>query len=84
MMAPMQPLSFSDWQLAELLRLAMLIENDAARDRYFERVAVALRGRSVNDLSVRVAANAAYAAEVPNEAWTDAVCAVQAGKWAMR
>ena len=49
----MQPLSFSDWQLAELLRLAMLIENDAARDRYFERVAVALRGRSVNDLSVR-------------------------------
>jgi hypothetical protein len=84
MMAPMTPLGFSDWQLAELLRLAMLIENDAARDRFFERVAVALRGRSVNDLSVRVAANAAYAAEAPNKAWTEAVCAVQAGKWATR
>jgi predicted nucleic acid-binding protein len=80
----MMPLSFSDWQLAELLRRAMLIENDAARDRYFERVAVALRGRSVDDISVRVAANAAYAAEVPNRAWTEAICAVQAGKWATR
>ena len=80
----MVPLSFSDWQLAELLRLAMLIENDAARDRYFERVAVALRGRSVDDISVRVAANAAYAAEVPNRQWTEAVQAVQAGKWATR
>jgi hypothetical protein len=83
-MVPMQPLSFSDWQLAELLRLAMLIENDAARDRYFERVAVALRGRSVDDLSVRVAANQAFAAETPNKAWTEAVCAVQAGRWATR
>jgi hypothetical protein len=80
----MQPLSFSDWQLAELLRLAMLIESDRSRDRYFERLAVALRGRSVDDLSVRAAANAAYAAEVPNRAWTDAVCAVQAGRWATR
>jgi hypothetical protein len=80
----MMPLGFSDWQLAELLRLAMLIENDRARDRYFERVAVALRGRSVDDISVRAASNAAYAAEVPNRAWTDAVCAVQAGRWATR
>ena len=79
-----QPISFSDWQLAELLRLAMLIENDAARDRYFERVAAALRGRSVDDLTVRVAANAAFAAEAPNRAWTEAVQAVQAGKWATR
>ena len=78
----MTPISFTDWQLAELLRLAMLIENDRARDRYLERVAIALRGRSVDDLSVRAAANAAYAAEVPNKAWTEAVCAVQAGKWA--
>jgi hypothetical protein len=80
----MTPLSFSDWQLAELLRLAMLIENDAAKDRYFERVAVALRGRSVDDLSVRAAANAAFAAEVPNKQWTEAVQAVQAGRWAAR
>jgi len=80
----MTPISFTDWQLAELLRLAMLIENDRARDRYFERVATALRGRSVDDLSVRAAANAAYAAEVPNKAWTEAVCAIQAGKWATR
>jgi hypothetical protein len=57
------PLSFTDYQLAEILRLARQIENDAARDRYFARVAVALRGRSVDDLAVRVAANAAYAAE---------------------
>lgn len=78
----MEPLSFSDWQLAELLRLARMIENDRARDRYFERVATALRGRSVDDLSVRAAANAAFAAEVPNRAWTEAICAVQAGKWA--
>ena len=78
----MTPISFSDWQLAELLRLAMLIENDRARDRYFERVAVALRGRSVDDISVRVAANQAFAAEVPNTAWKEAVCAVQAGRWA--
>ena len=80
----MTPLSFSDWQLAELLRLAMLIQDDRARDRYFERVALALRGRSVNDISVRVAANAAYAAEVPNAQWTEAVQAVQAGRWATR
>jgi hypothetical protein len=78
------PIGFSDWQLAELLRLAMLIEDDAARDRFFERTAAALRGRSVDDLSVRVAANAAYAAEVPNRVWTEAVCAVQAGRWATR
>jgi hypothetical protein len=80
----MTPLGFSDWQLAELLRLAMLIENDVARDRYFERVALALRGRSVDDLSVRVAANQAFAAEAPNKNWCEAVQAVQAGKWATR
>ncbi len=64
----MQPLSFSDEQLAELLRLAVLIENDARRDRYFEMVAQALRGRAVTDLAVRVAGNAAYAALAPREA----------------
>ena len=59
------PIGFTDYQLAEVLRLAMDIGNDAPRDRYFERVAAALRGRSIDDLSVRVAANAAYAAEAP-------------------
>jgi hypothetical protein len=44
----MTPLGFSDWQLAEVLRLAMLITDDRARDRYFDRVAVALRGRPVD------------------------------------
>jgi hypothetical protein len=63
----MQPLSFSDEQSLELLRLAMLIQDDRARDRYFERVAQSLRGRSVSDIAVRVAANAAFAAEAPRE-----------------
>jgi hypothetical protein len=61
----MQPISFSDEQLLELLRLAMEIQNDRVRDRYFERVATALRGRTVSDIAVRVAANQAYAAEAP-------------------
>ena len=63
----MTPLNFSDEQLAELLRLAVLIENRAALDKYFEMVAQALRGRSISDLSVRVAANAAFAAMAPRE-----------------
>lgn len=60
-----EPVSFSDYQLAEILRLAMEIKAGAARDRYLERVATTLRGRTVSDIAVRVAANAAYAAEAP-------------------
>jgi hypothetical protein len=90
----MTPLGFSDFQLAELLRLAMLIENDRARDRYFERVADALRGRAVTDMAVRVAANAAFAAEAPRTVQEEAMppapdaCvlgrAVGSSKWATR
>jgi hypothetical protein len=90
----MTPISFSDWQLAVLLRLAMLIENDAARDRYFERVAAALHGRSVDDIAVRVACNQAYAAEAPRAVQEEAMppapdaCvlgrAVGSSKWATR
>ena len=90
----MTPLGFRDFQLAELLRLAMLIENDRARDRYFERVADALRGRAVTDMAVRVAANAAFAAEAPRTVQEEAMppapdaCvlgrAVGSSKWATR
>jgi hypothetical protein len=70
----------------QLLRLAMEIRDDRARDRYFERVATALRGRAVTDMAVRVAANAAFAAEAPRTVQEDvmppAPDACVLGRWA--
>jgi hypothetical protein len=90
----MQPLSFSDEQLLELLRLAMEIQDDRARDRFFASVAAALHGRAVTDMAVRVAANAAFAAEAPRTVQEEVMppapdaCvlgrAVGSSKWATR
>jgi hypothetical protein len=52
--------SFSDDQLATVLRCARLIEDDTQRDRYFESVADALRGRVLDDRLVRYVAAAAF------------------------
>jgi hypothetical protein len=60
---PTLPVNFSDDQLIELLRLAAMIQDDRARDRYFERAAAILRGHMVSDMSVRCACNQAFAAE---------------------
>ena len=52
----MTPLAFTDDQLAEVLSRARQITDDTQRDQYFELVADALRGRKLDDDTVRHAA----------------------------
>jgi hypothetical protein len=55
-----EPLSFTDNQIAEILRYARMVSDDADRDLFFEQVADALRGRDFTDDDVNRAATAAW------------------------